>query len=60
MRNAVNESLVADSLPSFAKNLHILGVDYEPLSLKHLTSLTLLILLVDHEPLGKDSDFYLF
>lgn len=30
---------VTDSLPSFAKNLHILLVDHDPLSLKHLASL---------------------
>ncbi|XP_022953944.1 two-component response regulator ORR26-like isoform X1 [Cucurbita moschata] len=30
---------VPDSLPSFAKNLHILVVDHETLSLKHLSSL---------------------
>ncbi|XP_038875543.1 uncharacterized protein LOC120067959 isoform X2 [Benincasa hispida] len=30
---------VTDSLPSFAKNLHILLVDHDPFSLKHLASL---------------------
>ena len=30
---------VGDSLPSFAKNLHISVVDHEPLFLKHVTSL---------------------
>ncbi|XP_011655478.1 uncharacterized protein LOC101203501 isoform X3 [Cucumis sativus] len=30
---------VTDSLPSFAKNLHVLLVDHDPFSLKHLASL---------------------